>query len=144
MPLQTVGRKALEPHQIALKTNQEPAVWETKDLVISYTMEDLGDSFILAGTVKIDDRVTYSYPFAVTFNVYVSQLNGEGIATSRRDVGANASAYKRVPDGIVFKRRMEKSEDTEAIAFSYWGTFRESGGGIEADELEIFYSPFER
>ena len=144
--LHNVGKTALQPQQIAIKdTPAEGAVWQTDDLIMHYRMKDNGDSLTLAGSVAIQDSVTYSYPIAKFLNLYVYLLNPAGVAAGQHTVRINISPYNTVSDQNTFKVTLPKTENSTAIAFGYWGTFREKGtGGFRerSEEVEVFFNPF--
>lgn len=144
-PLQTVGKTVLPQEKIEIiDSNGAEHIWQTSDLVLKYTIEDGIDTITVSGTVVISDRVLYTYPIARFLNIYISLLDKDGVAASRHLINLRVSAYNTVSEKIPFRTQVAKGEDITSFAFSYWGTFRESGASVRrhAEELEIFHNSF--
>lgn len=140
----TLGSTAIPGQRIALRAGSEQT-WQTKHLIFNYTMEERDNHFLFTGTVSIKDWVLNSYPIAKSLDVYVNLLNSNGVATSIQNLSLLVPAYTQVNNSLPFKKQLPKDRDISSIAFSYWGTFRQSGILLgDGDELEIYHNPFQK
>lgn len=145
--IQGVGRKTLTDQQYSIKKiGSEATIWQTEDLAIQYKLVDAVNTLTISGTVQIGDRVRSAFPVYRDLNIYIYQLNGEGVATSRHVVRPNLSYNNSSQKDTPFTRQMAKDVDVVSIAFSYWGTFSENAFSADDGDMEweIFYSPFEK
>lgn len=144
--LNTVGRKAFPDEQIEIHdTSPDMRLWQTDHLAIEYQLKDLGSVFTITGTAHISDRITLSFPVLDFLYVYVNLLDRNGVATSKYDIFPVTSRFNTVSNQITFTKTLQKDEGTTAIAFSYWGVFREGGlYNRDSTDWEIYYNPFEK
>ena len=140
----TVGKTAIGDEQITIRETSTTEFWQTKDLIIEYQSKRAGNNFTLSGTVKISDRILYSYPIAHSFDVYANLLNEAGVVASRHNIRASVAAYSITPDSIPFSVTLPLQPTVSSFVFSYDGTFGERGIKIKrrADEITIYHQPF--
>ena len=140
----TVGKTAIPDEHIAIEEITTTEFWQTKDLTIEYQSEKRGNSFTLSGTVRISDRILYSYPIAHSFDIYANLLTEAGVVASRHNIRASVAAYSLTPDTIPFSVTLPLQAGISAFVFSYDGTFGERGIKLKrrADEITIYHEPF--
>lgn len=147
-----LGREAVSTERLAIRTIEEPAVWETSDLAVHYTLMDHGDSFTLRGYVEIKNSIRYSFPRVKHFNLHIYLLDDQGIATSRYITRPRMSTYNIFPEQSIFGITIPKDTGTTAFAFGYFGGFMDTEndffggrfGGFNSTDWEIYHSPFKR
>ncbi len=140
----TVGKTAIPDEQIRIEETSTTKFWQTKDVKIEYQIKRAGNNFNLLGTVKISDRIQYSYPIAHSFDVYANLLNEAGVVTSRHNLRASIAAYSFTRNTIPFSVTLPLQPSVSSFVFSYNGTFGERGISLDrwADEITIYHEPF--
>lgn len=149
-----LGREATATERINIidTQDQEPDIWQTGDLVVSYTIFDDNESFSLRGYVEIKDSIRYSFPRVKYFRLFIYLLDSEGVATSRYATRPRLSTYNIFPEKSLFGITIPKNKETVAFAFGYHGGFMDSendffGGrfsGAGSTDWEVFHTPFRR
>jgi hypothetical protein len=103
--------------------------WQTRDLSIEYEYQQEAQSLVISGVVNLADYLKIMGTLDhLTLEIQLLETNGivqdtEGIRTfgSRRSIDSFGK--------MSFNRRLDLSEDTVAMAFSYSGKITQGGGG---------------
>jgi len=138
-----VGAIARPEASIAL-TEDEPqdVFWQTKDLELSFSIVQTGNSCNLSGELAFDRSLTDSFPVIKRFILKMSFLDSEGRVLESLDITPFYSYFNHAPDTLRIKASCVRPAAAVAIAFNYFGSFRGNAVTMGGDEWDIFYFPF--
>ncbi len=120
---------------------------DTKDLTLTYSLYEKGNTFKVSGSLSFASSLTYSFPLAKSFFLKMSFLDYEGRVLETINI-TPPKVMINLMDGLNEEIPVEAScsrpMGARAVAFNYFGEFK----GRENDELggsqwKIFYFPFE-
>jgi hypothetical protein len=120
----------------------QDAFWQTKDLVLSYSIVQSDTVFNLLGELVFDRSLTDSFPVVKRFIFKMSFLDGEGKVVETIDITPLFSSFGYAPNELKIKFSGVRPATATAIAFNYYGSFRGSAVALGGDEWDIFYFPF--
>ena len=129
-PLSYRGSWVEEQDRISLQAGgPHKGNWQTRDLSIEYEYQQEAQSLVISGVVNLADYLKIMGTLDhLTLEIQLLETNGivqdtEGIRTfgSRRSIDSFGK--------MSFNRRLDLSEDTVAMAFSYSGKITQGGGG---------------
>ncbi|TKB23812.1 hypothetical protein FCL47_20995 [Desulfopila sp. IMCC35006] len=140
-----IGALARQDARINLKAGGvQNAAWNAKDLLLTYSYSEAGDTFNLAGTLSFDRSLTDSFPAVKRFFLKMSFLDSEGRVLETVDITPLLSTFGAVPDNLTVKASIPKPAGASAIAFNYFGAFMSgSTEGMGGSQWQISYFPFE-
>lgn len=121
----------------------EGGVWNTKDLVVTYSYTETGKNFNISGELTFDRSLTDSFPVTKKFFLKMSFLDGEGRVLNTVDITPLIGSFSRVPDKLSLRSSCERPTGAGSIAFNYYGVFRGDSEAMGGDEWDIFYFPFD-
>jgi hypothetical protein len=138
------GLMALNDHTISfkkpLKTTES---WQTKDVLVSYSINKSSSSFSITGSLHIADSIISSFPIADYFNLYLTFVDSSGLGLITHSIGPLFPYKMEVPEKLEFKKELLIPTGAAAYVFSYSGRFRDNvgadGGGGSWD---ISFRPF--
>lgn len=122
----------------------EDAIWETKDLQLTYSYSEVENTFSLFGKLVFDRSLTDSFRVTKRFVLKMSFLDGEGRVLETVDISPLIStfAFEPAPEFAV-KRSSLKPMASRSIAFNYYGEFMGNDPDSRGDSWDIFYFPFD-
>lgn len=149
--LSNVGKTALDIETLNLNTGQtDPRIWQTQDFLIKYDVLPVGNSVTIDGTFYIKDRISYSFPVAQFFYLYINYVDSNNTVLSSHDITPLLAFRTNFQDSFPLRSAPPAPSGTEAFVFSYWGNFTGSANYSDSDERggtgdwEVYYSPFEK
>jgi hypothetical protein len=138
-----LGAVARKEARIALAGDIPAGIWETGDLRCTYSFTEKGGIDNLTGKMVFDRSLTDSFPILTTFFFYLSYLDDAGKVIETVDITPVIHAFGAVPDSLPLNVSHRRPSASRAIAFHYFGGFRENsshhGGG---GQWEIHHFPF--
>jgi hypothetical protein len=142
-----IGATARQDARINLHGDgAQKGLFTTKDMDVSYTLSQAGNTCNLSGTVDFDRSLTDSFPNIARFNMKMSFLDAAGKVLDTVDITPLYRSFGPVYDGgLTIKRSCVKPPGAAAIAFNYFGEFKnyadERGAG--GSKWIISYFPFD-
>lgn len=123
----------------------QSATLDTKDLVLTYSYSEAGDTFNLSGNLTFDRSLTASFSVVRRFFLKMSFLDNEGRVLETVDITPVMNSFSAVPDNIKIEASMTKPAGSSAIAFNYFGEFRGTGNGedVGGSQWVIAYFPYD-
>ena len=76
----------------------QDAFWQTKDVVLSYSIATSDTLLNLSGELVFDRSLTDSFPVIKRFTLKMSFLDGEGKVIETRDITPLFSSFGQAPD----------------------------------------------
>jgi hypothetical protein len=133
------------PEARIILTEGEPqdVFWQTKDLELSLSIVQTGNSCNLSGELSFDRSLTDSFPVIKSFILKMSFLDSEGRVIEAIDITPFYSYFNHAPDRLRVKASCVRPAAAAAIAFNYFGSFRGNAVAMGGDEWDIFYFPFD-
>lgn len=139
-----MGAVARPEARIALTEDAvQDALWQTKDLVMSYSIAQSDTAFNLSGELVFDRSLTDSFPVINKFIFKMSFLDGEGRVIETVDITPLFSTFGQTPDELTMRFSGVRPAVAAAIAFNYYGAFRGSAEEMGSATWDIFYFPFD-
>lgn len=139
-----MGAIARSEARIALAEDAvQGALWQTKDVVMSYSIAQSDSAFNLSGQLVFDRSLTDSFPLLKRFSLKMSFLDGEGRVLETVDITPLFSYFKQAPDELMITFSGVRPAAAAAIAFNYYGAFRGSAEEMGSATWDIFYFPFD-
>lgn len=139
-----MGAVARPEARIALgQDDVQDAFWQSKDMVLSYSIAQSDTAFNLFGELVFDRSLTDSFPVIKRFIFKMSFLDGDGKVIETVDITPLFSSFGHAPDELKIKFSGVRPAAATAIAFNYYGAFRGSAVAMGGDEWDIFYFPFD-
>lgn len=139
-----MGAIARPEARIALTENGvQDALWQTKDMVLSYSIAQSDSAFKLSGELVFDRSLTDSFPVIKKFIFKMSFLDGEGRVLETVDITPLFSSFGYAPDELTIKFSGVRPAAAIAIAFNYYGAFKGSDVEMGGATWDIFYFPFD-
>lgn len=126
---------------VLLSQTSPGGIWQSKDIVISYTIHSLKPVFSLSGTLSIDSAIVMSYPVVRSFFVRIHFLDADGNLVDSSLLPLDYSLYNFADQQSSFSLSREIPSRVTAFTFSYSGTFSDYGEKFP-DTTSIGYSPF--
>jgi len=127
---------------VAFSKTSKGGIWQSKDIVISYTIHSLQPVFSLSGTLSIDSAIVMSYPVVRSFFVRIHFLDADGNLVDSSLLPLDFSLYNFADQQSTFRISREIPSRVTAFTFSYSGTFSDYGEKFP-DTTSIGYSPFQ-
>jgi hypothetical protein len=121
----------------------QDALWQTKDMVLSYSIAQSDTACNLSGELVFDRSLTDSFPVIKKFIFKMSFLDGGGRVIETVDISPLFRSFGQAPDELMIRFSGVRPAAAAAIAFNYYGTFRGSAVAMGGDEWDIFYFPFD-
>jgi hypothetical protein len=122
----------------------QDAIWNTKDLELTYSYSEVENTFSLSGKLVFDRSLTDSFRLTKRFVVKMSFLDGEGRVLETVDISPLISSFGFDPDPeFALKRSCLKPMGSRSIAFNYYGEFMGNDRESRGDSWDIFYFPFD-
>lgn len=139
-----MGAIARPEARIALaEDGVQDALWQTKDLVMSYSIAQRDTAFNLSGELVFDRSLTDSFPAIKRFTLKMSFLDGEGRVLETVDITPLFSSFGQAPDELRVRFSGVRPAAAAAIAFNYYGAFRGNAEEMGSATWDIFYFPFD-
>lgn len=137
-----LGVIAREDSRIYLSGEEvRDAVWQTRELKLTYSISETDDEFQLLGQLAFDRSVTDSFGIMKSFFMKMSFVDEEGHVLQTVDIVPVYGAQSAVPARMNLGTSLIKPPAARAIVFNYYGVFR--GNYPKAsDDWTIFYFPF--
>jgi len=136
-----------ESHPLTVNTGKEQ-VWQTSDILVTYTVEKTGKNHNVSGTLTLQDKISYSFPIPDFFYFYLNYLDANGIVISSHEISPLMALRTGFQDTFPLRSAPPAPAEAVSFVFSYWGNFKESGYANDSESLggggewEIFYNPF--
>ncbi len=130
---------AIQP--VSLSESSSAGIWQSKDIVISYTIHSQKPVFSLSGTLSIDSAIVMSYPVVRSFFVRIHFLDADGNLVDSDLLPLDYSLYNFADQQSSFRLSRQIASRVAAFTFSYSGTFSDYGEKFP-DTTSIGYSPF--
>ncbi|GAB6193269.1 hypothetical protein [Desulfocastanea catecholica] len=139
-----MGAIARPEARISLAENGvQEALWQTKDLLMSYSIAQSDTAFSLSGQLVFDRSLTDSFPMIKRFTLKMNFLDGEGGVIETVDITPLFSSFGQTPDELTIRFSGVRPAAAAAIAFNYYGAFRGSAEEMGGASWDIFYFPFD-
>ena len=142
-----VGAIARPEARIELAENGvQGAGWTAKNLDLTYSYSQSGNTFNLSGMLSFDQSVTNSFPLIKRFFLKVSFLDDKGRVLETVDITPLFRYLGEAPDNLKIQSSCATPAGTSSLAFNYYGLFTADDGGNDArggGDWEIFYFPFD-
>ncbi len=119
------------------------AFWQTKDILLSYSIAQGDSTFNLSGELVFDRSLTDSFPVIKRFILKMSFLDGEGKVLETVDITPLFSSFGHAPDELKISFSRARPAAAVAMAFNYYGAFRGSSEEMGGASWDIFYFPFD-
>jgi hypothetical protein len=137
------GTLAREEARIALEDSSlENAVWQTKDLALTYSISGTGGDLHFVGKLNFDRSLSDSYNVIKSFYLKMSFLDERGQVLNTVDITPLFSLYSLIPDNMTVDKTFAKPPGSSFIVFNYYGVFR-GNQPVSGEVQTIFYFPFE-
>ena len=137
------GAWVAEENRISLlDSGQNKGNWQTRDLSIEYEFLPEERSIQIAVVVELANHITTSFSSLEHLTIYIHVLKADGFVEDI--IRIKTFGYRQRFDLIgrmAFDSRMDLSEDSVAIAFSYNGTVSQGGGAYGVDFWNIWKVP---
>lgn len=104
-------------------------IWQTRDLSIEYQYQQEAQNLLVSGVVNLADYLKIMGTLD-HLTLEIQLLNADGIVQDTK--GIRTFGIRRSIDSVgkmSFNSRLNLSEDTVAVAFSYDGKITQAGGG---------------
>lgn len=138
-----VGTLALEEARIILDDSRpENAVWQTKDLTLTYSIRAAGDELNFVGRLDFNRSLSDSYNVIKSFYLKMSFIDDHGQVLETVDITPFFSLYGKIPKNMTVNKKIIMPPDSSSIAFNYYGVFR-GDQPLSGEDKTIFYFPFE-
>ena len=125
-----------------VKNGVQDASWTTKDLDLTYSYSESGNTFNLLGRLTFDRSLTDSFPLIRKFLIKMSFLDGEGRVLETINITPLFGYMYIAPNHTMVKSSSIKPMGVSFIAFSYFGVFIMNDNEMP-DESVIFCFPFD-
>jgi len=137
------GAWVAEENRISLlDTAPQKGSWQTRDLSIEYEVLPEEKSVQISGVVELANYMTTSFNTLERLTIYIHVLKADGLVEDIKRI--KTFSYRRNIDLIgrmAFDSRIDLSEDSVAIAFSYNGKVIQGGGGFGLDFWHFWKVP---
>jgi hypothetical protein len=114
----------------------------TNNLDMTYSLADSGKTFNFKGSLSFSDSLTNSFPVVENFILKMNFLDAEGRVLQTIDISPLLD-FEVAPDQIPVKASGSIPTTASAIAFNFFGQFKDNGLLRNSDSTEIFYFPFD-
>ncbi len=111
-----------------LEGGPHKGIWETRDLSVEYEYQLDTKNLQISGVVELANYISNGFSALDHLNLYIHFLDANGIVLDTK--GINIFGFNRFLaflEEMSFNRRLDLSEDTVAVAFSYRGKVTEGG-----------------
>lgn len=144
-PMGNVGKMADEQFVVkAVPAKEKSGTWQTGQVQIDYSIEQLGSTFVPAGTFLIKDSVLLTFNAAKYLHVYLIYIDSEGMAISTHDISPNIGYLTVIEGKYKLPRIPTAPEGAAAFTFSYWGNLvSEFTSDSQSGDWEIYFNPFQ-
>lgn len=115
----------------------------TNNLNMTYSIAESGNTFNLSGQLSFQDSLTNSFPVVENFILKMNFLDGDGKVLETIDISPMVD-FTIASSQIPIKASGSRPAAASAIAFNFFGQFRENGVGARGGSTEIFYFPFNK
>ena len=122
----------------------QDAVWDTRDLELTYSYSESGNAFNLFGKLVFDRSLTDSFRVNGRFSLKMSFLDDEGRVLETVDISPLISSFNELSNqDIKIRKSLVRPVGANSIAFNYYGDFRGNDRETRGDGWSIFYFPFD-
>jgi hypothetical protein len=125
-----------------VKNGVQDTSWITKDLDLTYSYSESGNTFNLFGRLTFDRSLTDSFPLIRRFIIKMSFLDGEGRVLETINITPLFGHMFVAPNYLTIKSSSIRPMGARSIAFSYFGVFVMNDNEMP-DERVIFCFPFD-
>lgn len=140
-----IGAIAQEEARIELvEGGVQDALWDTRDLALTYSYSESGNAFNFHGTLVFDRSLSDSFKVKRRFNLKMNFLDREGRVLETIDISPLISSVNELANqDIKIKKSLVRPAGASSIAFNYYGEFRGNDPKTLGDGWEVFYFPFD-
>ena len=119
-----------EQDRISLQTGgPHRGIWQTRDLAIAYDYQKEAQNILISGVVNLADYLKIMGTLD-HLTIEIQLLEADGIVQDTRAIRTFGTRRSIDSFGkLSFSNRLDLSEDTVAVAFSYDGKITQGGGG---------------
>lgn len=122
----------------------QDAIWNTKDLELTYSYSEVENNFSLSGKLVFDRSLTDSFRQTKRCVLKMNFLDGEGRVLETVDISPLIGSYGFDPDpDFVVKKSSLKPIGSRSIAFNYYAEFMGNDPEARGDSWYISYFPFD-
>lgn len=118
------------------------AVWETKDLKLSYTIAKAGELWSLKGVLRFSGSLLSSFGIIKSFNLKMSFVDSSGSVIQTVDITPSYSYLSAVDQELEVTADFSVPAGSSDIVFNYHGVFRADEATM--GEWEIHHFPFDK
>ncbi|MCP4343846.1 MAG: hypothetical protein GY799_34470 [Desulfobulbaceae bacterium] len=121
----------------------QDAVWDTKDLELTYSYSEVENTFSLFGGLVFDRSLTDSFNLK-RFTLKINFLDGEGRVLETVDISPLIRSFYEISgEKFSIRKKLVRPVGASSIAFNYFGKFRGNDPDSRGDSWDIFYFPFD-
>ncbi len=136
-----VGAVAHKEARIILAGAVAADIFETRDMRVTYSLEQKGEVCTLVGKLVFDRSLSDAFSAITRFFFYLSYLDDDGKVIETVDISPVIHTFGAVPDSLPLKFSGVRPAGSKALAFHYYGGFR-TNPLKEGDRWEIYHFPF--
>jgi hypothetical protein len=142
--MSNVGRTAHKKEKITIEDKKtSTGQWQTNNVSISYSIDNVPDNFTISGSVHISESVTASFPLGDYFNLFINFIDSSGTVISTHNISPLVRYRTEVAEQLPFTSTLVKPADAVFFAFSYIGNFKSASVGEDnLGDWMIYHRPF--
>jgi len=140
-----LGKTVSKNQVLPLDTDESTAerIWQTKDMEVMYKTVQVDDTFIIEGSLSINDSVTRTFPFMKWLKFSISYLDENNKVISTKPITIHTGYRNKLAKNLKLVDVPEAPRAAVAFAFSYWGVLTGMGAQDEhPGDWEIYFNPF--
>lgn len=118
-------------------------IWQTKDVEVIYKTIKTGNTFVIEGSLSVNDSVTRTFPMMKWLKFSINYLDENNKVISTDLININTGYRSKLAKNLKFIKVPEAPPTAVAFTFSYWGLM--SSFGVQDEnpgDWEIYFNPF--